>query len=195
MEEIRKSYRRLAMKFHPDKNPENPSASKQFLKVKEAYDLLSDPAQRKEYDKRHGFTYNRHAPPPTVPQIIADVVALRKYVESLNLDVVDHDALAYHLKKLLTHQRIDLLKHHADQKTLMLIRDEMIKASSPLRYKLLDDAMDPLFELLTEKPDLLIPLTNYKAARKRSIKIQNSIPWLVLLITLLLCYGIFRSTL
>jgi len=195
MEEIRKSYRRLAMKFHPDKNPENELASQRFLKVKEAYDLLSDTTLRKEYDRRHGFTYNRYAPLPTVPMIVAETVALRNYVESLNLHTLDHDALAYHLKKLLTHQRIEFLQHHADEKTLAQVRDEMIRASTPLRYKLLEEAIDPLFELLVGKTTLLIPLETYKNARKRSMKIHRLVPWLVILITLILCYGVFRASL
>jgi molecular chaperone DnaJ len=195
MEEIRKSYRRLAMKFHPDKNPENALANQQFLKLKEAYDLLSDTQQRKEYDRKHGFTYNRHAPPPTVPMIMAETVTLRKYVESLNLHSLDHDALAYHLKKLLTHQRIELLKHQADEITMITIRDEIMKASTPLRYKLFEEAIDPLGELLEGRPDLLRPLEKYKEERKRSMMIHRLVPWLVILITLLLCYGIFRASL
>jgi hypothetical protein len=195
MEEIRKSYRRLAMKFHPDKNPEDALANQQFLKVKEAYDLLSDTDLRKEYDRRHGFTYNRHAPPPTVPMIMAETVALRKYVESLNLHTLDHDALAYHLKKLLTHQRIELLQHHADEKTLVQFRDEMIRASTPLHFRLLEDALDPLGELLAGKTNLLDPLVTYQKERKRAMKMHRVIPWFVILITFLLCYGIFRASL
>ena len=193
MEEIRKSYRRLAMKFHPDKNPDNAAASKQFMELKEAYELLSDPVQRKEYDRRNGFTYNRNAAPPTTHLIVAEVVALRKYVERLNLHSLDHDALAYHLKKLLTHQRIEVLHHTADEKTLLLVRDEIIKASTPLRYKLLDDALDPLMELIANKTDLLPPLLQYKEKRKHAQTIQSLVPWIVLLITLLLCLGIFNA--
>ena len=193
MEEIRKSYRRLAMKFHPDKNPENAAASKIFLELKEAYELLSDPVQRKEYDRRHGFTYNRNAPLPTAAGILKEAVSLRKYVGRLNLQSLDHNALAYHLKKLLTHQRIDILKHTADEQTIVQLRDEIIKASTPLRYKFLDDALEPLIELLSHRTDLLAKLIDYKEKRKHSHTIQGMVPWIVLLITLLLCLGIFNA--
>ncbi|MEN9680206.1 MAG: hypothetical protein RLZZ627_99, partial [Pseudomonadota bacterium] len=41
--EIKKSFRRLAMKYHPDRNSDNPDAEEQFKKIKEANDVLSDP--------------------------------------------------------------------------------------------------------------------------------------------------------
>lgn len=49
--EIKKSFRRLAMKYHPDRNRDNPGAEEQFKKIKEAYDVLSDPKKRSAYDQ------------------------------------------------------------------------------------------------------------------------------------------------
>jgi molecular chaperone DnaJ len=49
-EEIKKSYRKLAREFHPDRNPDDPKAEEKFKEVSAAYDTLSDPEKRKEYD-------------------------------------------------------------------------------------------------------------------------------------------------
>lgn len=49
-EEIRKKYRKLAMQYHPDRNPDNPAAEEQFKAIAEAYGVLTDPVKRREYD-------------------------------------------------------------------------------------------------------------------------------------------------
>lgn len=47
---IKKSYRKLARKYHPDTNPNDPSAEERFKEISEAYRVLSDPERRKQYD-------------------------------------------------------------------------------------------------------------------------------------------------
>lgn len=50
-DEIKKSYRKLAMKYHPDRNPDDPTAEDKFKEVKEAYEMLSDPQKRAAFDQ------------------------------------------------------------------------------------------------------------------------------------------------
>ncbi|MCC4116727.1 molecular chaperone DnaJ [Aromatoleum toluclasticum] len=54
-DEIKKAYRKLAMKHHPDRNPDNKEAEEKFKEAKEAYEILSDAQKRGAYD-RYGHT-------------------------------------------------------------------------------------------------------------------------------------------
>lgn len=61
-DDIRKAYRRLARKYHPDLNPGDKASEDKFKKLQEAYDILSDDSKRAMYDQ-YGF-YSEQGPPP-----------------------------------------------------------------------------------------------------------------------------------
>lgn len=56
-DDIKKAYRKLARKYHPDLNPGNKEAEEKFKEINEAYAVLSDPQKRKEYDTAGSFDF------------------------------------------------------------------------------------------------------------------------------------------
>src|SRR5204862_7800979 len=53
-DEIKKAYRKLARRYHPDRNPDDKAAEARFKEVSQAYDVLGDPEKRKQYDSGTG---------------------------------------------------------------------------------------------------------------------------------------------
>ncbi|MFM8707966.1 MAG: DnaJ domain-containing protein, partial [Planctomycetia bacterium] len=72
-EDIRKAYRELARKYHPDLHPDDAAAKEKFKKVQNAFDVLNDPSKREMYD-RYGSSFEgvgaggpaSNVPSPTV---------------------------------------------------------------------------------------------------------------------------------
>lgn len=62
-DEIKKAFRKLAMKYHPDKNQNDKSAEEKFKEINEAYDVLSDPKKKQMYDQ-FGHAGFQGQPPP-----------------------------------------------------------------------------------------------------------------------------------
>ena len=50
-DEIKKAFRKMAMKYHPDRNPGDKNAEEQFKQINEAYSVLSDPDKKSKYDR------------------------------------------------------------------------------------------------------------------------------------------------
>lgn len=95
-EDIKKAYRKLSLKYHPDKNENDDFFAERFREIQEAYGILSDPAKRKTYDQnlenhQKSFRYNT---PPSIKTFTSNKIHAKKGEEIIinwqtsNADVV-----------------------------------------------------------------------------------------------------------
>lgn len=95
-EDIKKAYRKLSLKYHPDKNPGDEFFADRFREVQEAYDVLGSPENRKEYDRsyEHNQRSTRSALPPHIKSFSSNKIQAVKGEEIIlkwqtnNADVV-----------------------------------------------------------------------------------------------------------
>jgi molecular chaperone DnaJ len=78
--DIKKAFRELALRWHPDRNPQNSGAAARFRKILEAYETLIHPGRRYEYDRRNGSSTPREAGPPAA-EVKAEEAGYRDTLE------------------------------------------------------------------------------------------------------------------
>src|SRR5262249_26235628 len=75
--EVKAAYRKLALKYHPDRNPDNPEAEEHFKEASEAYSVLSDPQKRAAYDRYGHAALQGVANQGFNPDVFADFSDIR----------------------------------------------------------------------------------------------------------------------
>lgn len=106
-EEIKQAYRRLAKKYHPDRNPGDPEAAKQMQRINDAYDRIKNPGKTYQSGSQ-GYGYGRqqygygHSSGSQYQQAAYNYIRFGRYAEALNVlrSVSDRDARWYYLSAL-----------------------------------------------------------------------------------------------
>jgi curved DNA-binding protein CbpA len=138
--EIKKAYRRLAQQFHPDKNNNDPYKAAQFTEVKEAYEVLTNPAKKEYYlqqrwynqsiDKK--FSGNKPITPSTV---LKQCLELNRYVSLLDTHRMDRRGLTEYIKDILSDSIIEKIKTFNEPDVDKTIIIYLVKTTESLRLQ------------------------------------------------------------
>src|SRR5437762_647421 len=109
--EIKQAYRKLAMAWHPDKNPNDPYAKAQFESIKEAYEVLTNPLKKDLYLQERWYDQSigkkRTAVTITPVNILKLVLELERYVSTLDPIRMNKEGLFHYIEELLSAPTIE----------------------------------------------------------------------------------------
>lgn len=202
-EEIKKSYRNLSLKYHPDRNSGNNIYEDKFKEISESYSVLSNTNKRKEYDyeyKKHYYSYsessskqykssqstsskNSDSDDITPLTILNLIKKLESQVRLTGKERLIQESVYRRLKDLLSDEIIQFLLSYDDIKTNQLIISETLKILKYLIYPYVDKICIQLSKLSGGNNDTIQLIFKFSKNHKRLNILNNYIiPGLKLLI-------------
>jgi curved DNA-binding protein CbpA len=194
LRDIKSAYRRLAHRFHPDKNNADPYSTAHFEIIKEAYEVLSDP-RKKEYYLQHRWydqVINRKQSSTTITpvNVLKQVLELDKYVSKLDVHRMDKQGFYEYACRLLNDETIQKLNAFDEKDINKAIVDSLLKSSHALPLKFARPLSLQLLKLNTNA-STLEKIRLYVNHSRRSETWSKFKVWLLLLIAVFLCWLIY----
>lgn len=189
--DIKKAYRELALRYHPDKNPGNAFSEAQFKEVAEAYSVLSNKQSREKYDDErwlNGMGHKTSYEDAVTPAWLRNVcMELNTSLAAMDTHRMSQSALQAYILLILADQHIGILHREGDRETNAAIVAELLKATTRLEVRYLTDVVHALHSLATTDAALTRSIDEYAAARHREARNERMFPFIVIAVTLALC--------
>jgi molecular chaperone DnaJ len=194
--EIKKGFRQLAMRYHPDTNQGNKYSEAWFRELQEAYDTLTDPVKKDAYlqerwlAKSQGKAMAR--PIPLTPDtIVLEARELATMVSQIDHFRMDHEKLASSLLEMVNEERMDVLQAYQETTANRQVTSLLLNASSPVEYPLLAPLYKRLLQLCQNDAEYRSRIKAEQQKRHRDYWWGRNQWWVMLLATLLLCGGMY----
>lgn len=188
--EIKKAYRALAMRYHPDKTNSDPYQNLRFSEIKEAYETLSNPSKKELYIQQRWYYQHSKASksPGTLNPVslLRQFIELEKYVSTIDIHRMNKGGLYQFILAGLGDDAIEQLNALGDLSINDEISNRVISSSRELPLKLTLPLYDQLrkIKISHEMEDQLHQslLQHYRSYRWAKYKV-----WVILFILLILC--------
>jgi len=195
--EIKKSYRRLAQQFHPDKNQADPYAVAQFHQIKEAYEVLTNPS-RKEYYLQQRW-YNQSIGKKKTQDAITPVTVLKqsleleKYVSTLDIFRMDKEGLEQYILELLSNDTINKLKQFNEPDTSSQIVQITLRTINVLPPHYSKTVLSQLQVLAESNENFLRQIQSIVIKTNKKHQREKYSLLIIIGITIILCLLIFLA--
>ncbi len=192
--EIKQAFRRLAMIYHPDKNPNDKYAEVMFNEIKEAYEVLTNPAKKENYLQQRWYNQSigkrRTAETITPVSILKLVLELEQYVSRLDVHRMNKEGLSGYIDELLSTGTIENLKQFNEPEINKQIITSALSAMQPLSMKFLGKLPERLGTLADDETSLH-RIKNFLKNRKRAFLWERYKVAVIILFTIFICLVIY----
>jgi curved DNA-binding protein CbpA len=194
-EAVKKAYRRLAMRYHPDRNGDNPYAAAHFREVQEAYEVLSDYTRRQRYHQERQL-WRSHGKPfadatPVTPQgVLSQAIGLGERARRLDRFRMNPEGLASDIADVLEGDTVSRLLSFGDPDMQEQIVRYLMEAAEPLPVRLLPPLLAQWRAL--GGPPVETRILAFHHRRQREENRSRYVVPLLFLLTLVIVYLIYR---
>ncbi len=192
--EIKRYYRRLALKYHPDKNPGDAIAENVFKEIAEAYDVLSDEKKRESYHNKYfyasGYKYfNNHE--NTIHTILSDALRLKSQLEKTGPFQVNADAVMFKAEQILSDNNLFIIKQEKLAEINKKITEAVLFSLSYLDYENSKIIAEKLQLIADGDTSIENKIADFLKTKQRSERWNRYKPLIAIAVTVLLCILIY----
>ena len=206
-EEIKLSYRKLALQYHPDRTGGNLQTEALFKEINEAYSVLSNQQKREDYNRLRisqqtmasGYTFstqstyksNRTPPPVTGKTVLFQSTHLRGVVEKANPFAINTDSLFSKIQSILSDPHIHILLNENKRIITARVLHEILICCKPLPQNYFNTITPKLYRLAGYDAIMRNSVQQAIKQKKQDYFWQKYKFWWVLVVTLIICLLIY----
>jgi len=188
-EEVKKAYRALVFKYHPDTNPDNSFAHNHFLEIQEAYDVLSHEHKRRKYDEErwlNGMSNRAKEQVVVSPAwILQEALKLQKHMATVDTYRMSHSALYDYIMLLLEDGHMAILQNDTVNNTAIV--QTLLQSTRHLRHLYMLPLADRMALLVPADNETLVAIHKQQMRSRLQAIWEKYMPLLIIAIALLLC--------
>lgn len=189
LQDIKEAYRKLAFKYHPDKNTDNDYAAAFFMELHEAYLILSNPNKRKIYDEErwlNGMEKRMHEHAITPQWLLKESTRLHEHMRKIDTYRMSHHALSEYILMLLSDAHMAVLLRDNETEINAKIVEQVLAATQKLQIEYLPGILQRLVQLTGNDTALLNKINDYTLLRQRQASRDKYGPVIVIALAVLL---------
>jgi molecular chaperone DnaJ len=189
-QDIKKAFRTLAHKYHPDKNPDNQFAASHFREIKEAYSVLSDSKKRAVYDEERyfsGLTATKDPSGITPEWLLAQTQKLADHMKNVDSYRMSHSSLSEYVSNLFSDSHIGVLQTEGKADINRQIISIAIQSIRLLDYRYVSAITARMLTLAGNDEEAKKVISGFREQRKRQTLLEKAYPLIIFIIALGLC--------